>query len=170
MRTLTPKAKIFLTASVILPFLGYSIWYYSGIIKNAPYRFVDFDHIRFEYGPGDSLVNKYYSKTGEYQYVNDKDSIVKMHLKLTHADLMYLHQKAYKLGFWDFPTKELGDTTKTTNGQHPLHYIIEFGYKHKTKRVEYYQNFNGDPRLKEANDILIKEIQQRLNDAENMQK
>lgn len=167
MRTLNAKRKIFLAATIIIPFLGYSFYYYAGIIKNAPYRFAEFDHMSIEYGPTDSLVNKYNSKTGDYQYLDNRDSLVKVHMKLPSKDLLYLHRKASELGFWDFPVNERGDTTKTSQGHHALRYVIEFSYKRKTKRVVYDKNFEGDPKLKDANDQLIQTIQKVLDDAEN---
>lgn len=168
MRKLSLKRKIFLVVCIILPFVGYSAYYYAGIIKNAPYRFAEFDHISFEYGPGpDSLVNKYNTKTGQYQYVDNRDSLVKIHMKLASKDLLYLHRKASELGFWDFPVNERGDTTKTSQGHHGLRYVIEFSYKRKTKRVVYDKNFDGDPKLKDANEQLIQTIQKVLDDAEN---
>jgi hypothetical protein len=136
------------------------------MIKNAPYKFSEFDHISFQYGNGDSLQNKYNSKTGDYQYLTKNDSLVKKHLHLSQNDLLYLHRKAADLGFWDFPSNETSDDTTKINGQKPPRYIIEFAYKRKTKRVVFDTNFLGNPKLKDANERLIKEIQQRMDDAD----
>ena len=161
--------KIFLILSTIVPFLMYCVYYYGMMVKNAPYKFVEFDSIVFQYGTGDSLVNKYNSKTGEYQYINKHDSLVKMHLRLTKDDLLYLHRKAADLGFWDFPSSELGDTASRA-GVKPPRYIIEFKYKRKSKKVVFDASFDGDPKLKDANERLIKEITNVLTDEESKQK
>ncbi|HEY1009468.1 MAG TPA: hypothetical protein VGE58_05130, partial [Daejeonella sp.] len=79
------------------------------MVKNAPYRFSDFDSITFRYGLGDSLINTYSSKTGDYQYINSRDSLVKETVKLRKDDLLYLHRKAAELGFWNFPREISGD-------------------------------------------------------------
>ena len=147
----------------------YCVYYYGMMVKNAPYKFVEFDSIVFQYGTGDSLVNKYNSKTGEYQYINKHDSLVKMHLRLTKDDLLYLHRKAADLGFWDFPSSELGDTASRA-GVKPPRYIIEFKYKRKSKKVVFDASFDGDPKLKDANERLIKEITNVLTDEESKQK
>jgi hypothetical protein len=161
--------KIFLLLSITVPFLFYCLYYYGMMVKNAPYKFVEFESITFEYGPGDSLVNKYNSKTGNYQYVNKRDSIVRMHLKLNNDDLLYLHRKAADLGFWDFPSLELnGSPSQATKNS--LHYVIEFKYKRKTKRVLFDEAFDGNPKLKDANQRLIKEIQKVLDNEEGKQK
>jgi hypothetical protein len=162
--------KIFLISAVVVPFMAYCVYYYAGVFKNAPYKFTEFDSMIFEYGPGDSLVNKYNSKTGDYQFVDNHDSLVKKHLHLSKDDLLYLHRKAADLGFWDFPSMELGDTTIKQNGAKPLRYLIEFKYKRKTKRVLYDATFNGDPRLIDANQRLIKEIVKVLDEEEAKQK
>ena len=161
--TSTDKKKIFLIASIVLPFLAYCFYYYGMMVKNAPYKYSEFESLRFEYGYRDSLRNKFYSKTGDYQYVNKRDSLVKMKLKLTDDDLLYLHRKAAELGFWDFPPNETIDDTTVRSPR----YLIEFTYKRKTKRVIFDAAFNSDEKLKDANERLIKEIKSRLIDAES---
>ncbi|MDN5289377.1 MAG: hypothetical protein JWR38_5651 [Mucilaginibacter sp.] len=161
--------KVFLTLSIVLPFVAYCVYYYGMMIKNAPYRFSDFDSITFQYGDIDSLVNQYNSKTGDYQYLDRRDSLVKMHLRLNKDELLYLHRKAADLGFWDFPTQELADTTKGEKNK-SVRYIIEFKYKKKSKTVVYDSGFVGDVRLIDANKTLIKEIKQSLLTAEERQK
>jgi len=52
----------------------------------------------------------------------------------------------------------------------PLRYVIEFKYKRKTKRVIYDESFNGDERLKDANQRLIKEIKLVLAKEEGKEK
>ena len=138
------------------------------MIKNAPYKFSEFESIHFEYGYGDSLLNKYDSKTGDYQYVNKRDSIVKIHLKLTKDDMLYLHRKAADLGFWDFPKNELSDDTTAKNKS--LRFLMEFNYKRKSKRVLFDAAYDGSEKLVDANERLVKEIQRILNDAETRTK
>ena len=40
--------KAFLIVSIALPFLIYCVYYYSMMIKNAPYKFSEFQSIKFE--------------------------------------------------------------------------------------------------------------------------
>jgi ABC-type anion transport system duplicated permease subunit len=47
--------KVFLIMTVVVPFILYCVYYYGMMIKNAPYRSVDFQSISFEYGHKDSL-------------------------------------------------------------------------------------------------------------------
>jgi hypothetical protein len=157
--------KIFLAISIALPFLIYCVYYYGMMIKNAPYKFSEFEYVVFQYGNGDSLVNKYDSRTGDYQYLNARDSLIKKHLHLRSDDFLLMHRAAADMGFWNFPAVEVNDSIKKKGVVSP-HYFIEFGYKRKTKKVLYDAAFDGDPKLKDANDELIKQIQKVLDDAE----
>lgn len=163
--------KIFMICAVVVPFVAYCVYYYAHVFKNAPYKFSEFESITFQYGPGaDSLLNRYDSTTGEYQYVDMRDSVIKMNLHLPKEELLYLHRKAAELGFWDFPSVEIGDTTMRRNGMKPLRYVIEFKYKRKSKKVIYDQSFNGDVRLIDANQRMIKEIKLVLDKEEGIER
>jgi hypothetical protein len=162
--------KVFLLLTIIVPFLLYSIYYYSRVFKNAPYKFTEFTSFVFKYGTGDSLINKYNSKTGEYQYLNKHDSLIKINMLLTKDELLYLHRKAADLGFWDFPAQELNSDTTGLMGQKPPRYYIEFNYQRKSKKVLFDESFQGDPKLKDANEQLIKEIMHVLSDAQDRKK
>ncbi|RCH55948.1 hypothetical protein DJ568_04130 [Mucilaginibacter hurinus] len=157
--------KIFLALSVVVPFLAYCLYYYGMMVSNAPYKFNEFKYMVFEYGFGDSLLNKYNSKTQDYQYLNTRDSVVHKKLKLTKDDLLYLHRKAADLGFWNFPAQQVNNGTGKLNPKVP-HYKIEFHYSRKTKAVLYAADYIGNETLKDANERLIKEIQRILTDAE----
>ena len=162
--------KIFFALTVIVPFLFYCLYYYAGIIKKAPYKFTEFKSFSFQYGTGDSLLNKYDSKTGIYQYLNAHDSLVKIKLHLSMAELDSLHRKAADLGFWDFPSDERSGDSTRIKGVKPPRYIIAFNYKRKSKRVVFDENFNGDFRLIDANKHMITEIMHVLSAAEDKQK
>ena len=135
------------------------------MVKNAPYKFSEFESFTFKYGLGDSLVNQYDSKTAQYQYVTDKDSLVKKRVKLSKDQLLYLHRKAAQLGFWNFPS-EIVNSEETSRPNSP-HYYIEFKYERKTKAVIFDLDFNGDPKLKDAVRHLIEELSSMINDAED---
>jgi len=163
---MTDKSKkIFFALTIIVPILAYCFYYYGMMVKNAPYRFADFQYLRFEYGLGDSMVNKYNSKTGMYQYTTKSGKLKQMNMQLSKDNLLYLHRKAADLGFWNFPEVERGDTTGDKKIK-TLHYLIEFVYKDKTKKVFFDQDFDGDIALKDANMRLIKEIQSVLDEQE----
>ncbi|HEY1025885.1 MAG TPA: hypothetical protein VGE26_12015 [Sphingobacteriaceae bacterium] len=158
--------KIFLAVSIAVPFLLYCFYYYSIMIKNAPYRFADFESITLKYGLGDSLVNQYNSKNGHYQYVNDRDSLVKTNVKLRKDDLLYLHRKAAELGFWNMPEELEGkDTLRATP-----HYYLEFKYKEKSKSMLFDAGYSENEKLRNAAKSLIDEVSRTIHDAEDRMK
>jgi hypothetical protein len=160
--------KIFLGICIITPFLLYSVYYYSVMVKNAPYRFSDFESITFKYGMGDSLVNQYNSKTGAYQYVNQNDSLISTNVKLRKDDLLYLHRKAAESGFWNFPEVMANKSANQANVVSP-HYYMEFKYKDKTKHVLYDAAYSDNRKLGDAAKQLTKEISSMINDAQDRQ-
>lgn len=158
--------KIFLAICIIVPFILYCVYYYSIMVKNAPYKFAEFESITFKYGLGDSLINRYDSKTGDYQFVDKNDSLQKTNVKLNKDDLLYLHRKAAEAGFWNFPEDLSGKNNPHHSANSP-HYYIEFKYQRKSKHVLFDVDFNEDPKLAEAARSLIKEISNTINDAED---
>ncbi len=144
--------------------------YYQSIFKEAPYNFSEFKSFVFKYGHQDSLVNEYNSASGDYQYLDKRDSLIKTHLYLTRDELLYLHRKAAELGFWDFPSNESKADTGNTNGVKPIEFFIGFNYKHRSKNVLFNGNYDGPQKLVEANRRLITEIQTVLKGAEDREK
>lgn len=157
--------KIFLGLSIILPFLIYSVYYYSGMIKNAPYKFAEFESITLKAGFGSNYEKVYNSKTQDYQFVDLKDSVVHTKVKLTKDDLLYLHRKAAELGFWDWPEKLLGKG----KGDSPRYYL-EFSYQRKSKKIEIDADYNQNTKLKDAALQLIKIVDQAIGDAQDRHK
>jgi hypothetical protein len=144
--------------------------YYRQIFKNSPYEFTEFKSFVFKYGVRDSMLNTYNSATGEYQYLNNRDSLIKTHLYLNKSELLYLHHKAGELGFWDFPSSELSKDTTNFGGVKPLHYLMQFNYQQKSKTVLFETSYDGPQNLKAANSMMIKEIEKVLTEAEDRQK
>lgn len=161
--------KIFLAVCISVPFILYCGYYYGIMIKNAPYKFSEFDHLEFRYGLGDSLINTYNSKTGDYQYLSDDDSLIKTRVKLTENDLLYLHRKAAELGFWNFP-KELTGQQNPEASKNPPRYYLQFTYKRKSKSVLFDAEYEQNPKLAQAVRQLIKEVDEMIKEAQARKK
>ena len=156
--------KIFLGISIALPFLLYCVYYYTVMVKNAPYKFAEFESITLKAGLGSNYDKIYSSKSQVYQYTNSNDSIVKSKVKISNDDLLYLHRKAAELGFWNWPSNMIGDTS----GKSPRYYI-EFKYKRKSKIMEIDAAFNGSAKLKDAALELTKTIDKVIEDSDERQ-
>ena len=167
---MTDRAKkTFLLVTIVGSFLVYSIIYYAQVFKHAPYNFSEFKSFVFKYGSRDSMINYYNSATGEYDYLNKHDSLVKTHLFLTKTELDSLHVDARHLGFWDFPDMEINtDSTRPGYGKAPR-YFIQFNYKRKSKEALFDADYNGPLKLKDANTVMIKDITRILSEARERQ-
>jgi hypothetical protein len=115
------------------------------------------------------MLNYYNSTTGEYDYLNKRDSLIKEHLQLTHADLDSLHKNARDLGFWDFPDRQLSSDTANPHNKQQPRYFIQFNYKRKSKQTLFDANFNGPTKLVDANKDMIKKITDILSNAQERQ-
>lgn len=158
--------KIFLYICIIVPFLGYCIFYYSNMIKNAPFRFSDFESIEFRYGDPTNMLNQFDSKTTAYQYLNQRDSLIKSSLKLRKDDLLYLHRKATEYGFWNFP-EDMTVVNNADTTQKVTRFFLKFNYKEKSKEMLFDSNYQGDPKLYDAAKTMIDEVRRVLSDAED---
>ncbi len=157
--------KIFLAVCIAIPFLFYCIYYYSGMIRNAPFKFSEFESITLKAGLGNKYEKFYNSKTQELQYIDLKDSVINKKVKISKDELLFLHRKAVELGFWNWPQKMLGDSTASI----PKYYL-EFKYQRKSKIIEINSNYNDNEKLRDAALQLIKTVDNTITDAEDRQK
>ncbi len=144
--------------------------YINTVFKPDPYDFSDLKSMVFKFGVKDSLLNQYDSATGEYQYLDRRDSLIKKHLYLNRNELLYLHRKATELGFWDFPVNEVNNDTANTNGEKPVEYLMQFNYRQKSKQVVFSANYDGPSGVVQKNLELIGEIESVLKGAEERAK
>jgi hypothetical protein len=157
--------KLFIFFSVIVPFLIYAIVYYRPIIRNAPFKAKEFVSLEYKWGAGKNLENSYNSATGEYKYLNDKDSLVVRHIKLSQKDQKFLDSNADEQGFWNLPDV-VGNSEADLSNPKLLRYFIKFNYQKKSKEVTYFPNFSGNQKMKTATAKMQKIIEQYLIDAD----
>jgi hypothetical protein len=158
--------KIFILLTVIVPIIAYSIIYYIPIIRNAPFKSTEFVSFQYRWGEGKDLVNFYDSATGEYQYLNDKDSLIKTNVKLRSDDILYLHHKANELGFWNFPDVIANKGSDPKNSK-LLRYTLKFNYKRKSKTVDFVSDYDETPKLRDVAIQMKTLVEQTISDAED---
>jgi hypothetical protein len=161
--------KIFLFLSVVVPFLIYCIVYYAPIIRNAPFKAKEFVSLEYKWGVGTNLENSYNSATGEYKYLNDKDSLIVKHVELNARDKKYLDSNADEQGFWNLPDIVANNENDIKNSKAPR-YFMKFNYQKKSKEVTYLSDFEGNIRMKNAAVQMQKIIEQSIIDAEERAK
>ena len=148
---MTDKSKrIFLAICIIVPFIIYCVVYYSSMIKNAPFRFADFESIEVTYGTPNEMVNTFNSKTGEYHYLTRDNKLMKDSIKMRKDDLLYLHRKAQELGFWNVDDNMTNMKRDTAMNQEVPRYILKYTYKDKSKEVTLDADFAGPDKMKDA--------------------
>jgi len=155
--------KIFLGLSIAVPFLLYCVYYYGGMIKNAPYKFSEFQGITFRYGKM-GTENEYNSQKGSYRYLNEQNKIILEKVHLSKNDLLYIHRKASDLGFWNFPEKML---PQDNSGNH---FYIEMIYKRKVKKIFFSSEWTENSKIADATKQFITTVQKTINDAESSRK
>ncbi|MBE8714594.1 hypothetical protein [Sphingobacterium hungaricum] len=128
------------------------------MIKNAPFRFSDFESIEITYGYPQEMLNSYNSKTQDYQYVTSDDKVVKEKLKLRDDDLLYLHRKAQTLGFFNVDDDMTTVNADLDPNRQIPRYILKYTYKDKSKQVTFDADYPGVVKMKEATKTTIDEV------------
>lgn len=157
--------RIFLFLTVVVPFIIYAIVYYAPIIRNAPFKAKEFVSLEYKWGIGSNLENSYNSATGEYRYLNEKDSLVIKHIELNAKDKKFLDSNADEQGFWNLPSVVANNEEDVKNPK-VLRYFMKFNYEKKSKEVTYLPNFQGNVRMKNAAAQMQKIIEQKIVDLE----
>lgn len=154
--------KIFLALSIVVPFLIYCVYYYSNMIKNAPFRFTDFESVDIRYGFPDSMLNHFNSKTADYEYLTKDGQLIKDTLRLRNDDLLYLHRKAQELGFWNVQDDMTTSAADKKDLARVPRYTLTFKYKEKTKSVTMDADYAGNPKMFEAARTTVDEVMRML--------
>jgi ribonuclease BN (tRNA processing enzyme) len=135
------------------------------MIKNAPFKSTEFVSLQYKWGVGKVLENSYDSSTGEYQYLNANDSLVKTNVKLRKNDIIFLHSKANELGLWNFPDV-IANRGSDLNSDKVLRYELQFNYKRKSKKVIIMSDYQEIPKLMSVATQMRTLVADAVNDAE----
>ena len=159
------KQRLLLISTVVVLAIAVIGGYYLLSVKQGPYPASKFISITYKWGVGDTLVNSYNSATGEYQYLNNKDSLVKTNVKLHANNIIFLHSKANELDFWKLP-ELIANKNADLNNKGVLRYEMVFNYEGKSKKISYYTNYTDYMAIATAAQALRKLVEQTINEAE----
>lgn len=140
--------------------------YYVINLKQGPYPVSSFVSLSYKWGVGDTLVNSYNSASGAYQYLNNKDSLIRTNVKLHANNIIFLHNKANELDFWNLPNT-IANPQTDLQSKTILRYEITLNYAEKTKKVIYMTNYAENPTTAHAVEELQKLIAQTINEVED---
>jgi hypothetical protein len=159
------KKKISLIATaVIICVAGFGAYYLLSL-KKGPYRASSFVSIDYKWGVGDTLVNHYQSATGDYQYLDNKDSLIKTKVKFNANNVIFLHSKADELGLWSLPNV-IANSKEDLKSNKILRYEITFTYEEKVKKVIFVTNYSQDLAIAATASKLQQLVAQTISDAE----
>lgn len=158
------KTSLIATIAVIL-IVGIG-GYYLINLKQGPYPASAFVSLTYKWGVGDTLVNSYDSANGNYQYLNNRDSLVKTRVKLNANHVIFLHSKANELDLWKLPNV-IANPNANLKSNKVLRYEMTFNYEGKSKNIVYMSDYHENATIAAAADQLQKIIAQTINEAED---
>lgn len=158
----TLKKNLSLVATVAVIVITAVVGYYMISLKKAPYDVANFESFTDRWGTSSVLENSYSSNTGLYQYLDNRDSLIKTQVKLRANEIIFIHNKISELGFWDLPSS-IG---RPNAAKESLVYELQFNYKEKSKKVTIYSDFDEDRQLLDSAMRIKSMLQKAIDEAE----
>ncbi len=156
------KKNFSLIATLAVILITAVVGYYVIGLKKAPYAVADFESFTYKWGTEGRLDNSYSSATGDYSYLNNKDSLIKTNVKLRSNEIIFIHNKVNELGFWKLQGK-IG--IEKPNSKAPF-YELQFNYKGKSKKVIVFSDFDENRPLLDSAMQIMTVVQQTIDEAE----
>ena len=160
------KKNLSLIATVIVIVIISIAGYYLINQKKGPYPASALTSITYKWGMGDSLTNSYNSATGNYQYLNAKDSLIKTRVKLRANNIIFLHSKADELDLWNLPSV-IANKNADLKSDKVLRFEIVFNYEKKSKKIVFLTDYDEDLAVAHKIEQLQKTIRQTIDEVED---
>jgi len=139
--------------------------YYLINLKRGPFEPSTFVSLSYKWGVGDTLVNSYNSVTGDYQYLDNKDSLVRTKVKLNANNIIFLHSRANEIDLWTLPDV-IANPNANLKSDKVLRYEMVFNYEQKTKKIIFMTDYDENINIATAAEKLQQLIVQTIEDAE----
>lgn len=151
--------KIYLIVMVVVPFLIYCGYYYSEMIRKAPYKFGDFRTITIDFNAPDGRETHIDIGTGTVIYARPGEQPLKDTISFGAEELREFHRNLYTNNFFDMPheMKNEGSTDPSTGM-----YVIKAIYTGKQYKVVYETNYRGNKRYKDKLGRIIAYIESNV--------
>ena len=156
------RKNLSLIATIAVIVIMTIVGYYVISLKKAPYPVSSFQYFTYKWGTAEKLENTYVSSTGEYHYLDNRDSLIKTQVKLRSNDIIFIHNKANELGIWKLPNvvgKQSMNTKSPT-------YELQFHYKEKTKKITVYSGSDDHPQQLDSAMQIVRIVRQAIDQAE----
>ncbi|RZK50141.1 MAG: hypothetical protein EOO99_02845 [Pedobacter sp.] len=129
--------KLIVVLSVLILVIGFGYAWLT--LKRNPHQASQLESMQVAWGKSFGKVNKYNSQSGDYQFVDSRDSLFKVNFKLRKSEVIYLNAKLFELGFWDLP-EMMGSNKKAVDQDY---FYLEVKYKDKLKKLEIYSDYES---------------------------
>lgn len=161
---MSPKLKFTLKIISVL-FIAIVGGYYIMKLRSGGKRAVSFVSLTYKWGVGDSLQNSYDSKSGNYQFLDQKDQLIKENFLLRTNNVIYLHSKINEQDLLNVPDT-IANVNADLKDSTVLRYEFKFVYDDMTKHIIYMTNYDKDPLVKAKASAMQKYVQQMILEAE----
>ena len=151
--------KIYLTVMVVVPFLAYCGYYYSEMIRKAPFSFDEFRTIQVDFKAPDGRETQIDVAGGTVAYTLPNGKVFRDTVSFNAAELQEFHRALYTNNFFELPHHMRNEGSRdTTTGL----YTIEAFYERKQYRVEYETNYRGERRHQDKVERVIAYIEANI--------
>lgn len=159
-----PKVTRILNILAVL-FIVVAGGYFVMKMRSGGKRAASFVSLTYKWGVGDTLQNSYDSKTGEYQFIDQRDQLIKEKFKIRTNNVIFLHSKINEGDLLNIPDT-VANAQANFKDPKVLRYEFKFVYDDTTKNVIYLTNYDGDPLIMSKANGLQKVVQQVVAEAE----
>jgi len=139
--------------------------YYITKLRSGGKKAISFVSLTYKWGVGDTLQNSYNSKTGEYQFLDQQDKLIKENFKLRTNNVIFLHSKINEQDLLNVPDT-IANPSANLKDDKVLRYEFKFVYDDTVKNIIYLTNYDKDPLIANKASALQKTVQQIITEAE----
>lgn len=139
--------------------------YYITKLRSGGKKAISFVSLTYKWGVGNTLQNSYNSKTGEYQFLDQQDKLIKENFKLRTNNVIFLHSKINEQDLLNIPDIIANPSANLKDGR-VLRYEFKFVYDDTVKNIIYLTNYDKDPLIANKASALQKTVQQIITEAE----
>lgn len=160
------KPKVTKTLNIVaVLFIVIAGAYFVMKMRSGGKRAASFVSLTYKWGVGDTLQNSYDSKTGDYQFIDQRDQLIKEKFKIRTNNVIFLHSKINEQDLLNIPDT-VANPQANLKDPKVLRYEFKFVYDDTTKNVIFLTNYDKDPVIRNRAIGLQKVVQQIIAEAE----
>lgn len=160
------KKNISFIATIIVIIIISIAGYFLINKQKGPYSASELVGIEYKWGLGDTLVNSYNSSTGQYQYLDNRDSLIRKIVKLRANNIIFIHSKANELNLWDLPSI-IANKNADLKSNKVLRFEILFKYETRAKKIVYLTDYDEDLFVSDRVNQLQQTIKSTIDEVED---